>query len=170
MAGVAGFEPAMRESKSRALTAWRYPKNPKRETGSPGWTRTSDSLINSQVLYRLSYRGINATVRWHLNWRLPILPARFQASTFGVQVLNYCVRNGNRWNHLAIATRFLKVYPSYSEGCSFKTIQKKLLCQHLRIFTKTSVRHISIGQLYTPYGAYTPNLSTSSSSRCLISL
>jgi hypothetical protein len=26
--------------------------------GSPGWARTSDPLINSQVLYRLSYRGI----------------------------------------------------------------------------------------------------------------
>jgi hypothetical protein len=27
------------------------------KTGSPGWTRTSDILINSQALYRLSYRG-----------------------------------------------------------------------------------------------------------------
>ena len=26
---------------------------------SPNWTRTSDTLINSQVLYRLSYGGIN---------------------------------------------------------------------------------------------------------------
>ena len=25
--------------------------------GSPNWTRTSDTLINSQVLYRLSYGG-----------------------------------------------------------------------------------------------------------------
>ena len=28
-----------------------------KKNGSPDWTRTSDSLINSQVLYRLSYRG-----------------------------------------------------------------------------------------------------------------
>ena len=27
-------------------------------TGSPGRTRTSDQLVNSQPLYRLSYRGI----------------------------------------------------------------------------------------------------------------
>ncbi len=27
--------------------------------GSPGWTRTSDILINSQALYRLSYRGVS---------------------------------------------------------------------------------------------------------------
>ncbi len=26
--------------------------------GSPNWTRTSDTLINSQVLYRLSYGGL----------------------------------------------------------------------------------------------------------------
>lgn len=25
--------------------------------GSPNWTRTSDPLINSQLLYQLSYRG-----------------------------------------------------------------------------------------------------------------
>jgi hypothetical protein len=31
--------------------------------GSPGWARTSDPLINSQVLYRLSYRGIIRTIR-----------------------------------------------------------------------------------------------------------
>ena len=38
------------------------------------------------------------------NRQLPILPARLQASTFGVYVLNYCVRNGNRWSHIAIIT------------------------------------------------------------------
>ena len=26
--------------------------------GSPTWARTRDNLINSQVLYQLSYRGI----------------------------------------------------------------------------------------------------------------
>jgi hypothetical protein len=28
------------------------------KVGSPGWARTSDFLINSQALYRLSYRGM----------------------------------------------------------------------------------------------------------------
>ena len=28
------------------------------EIGSPSWARTSDPLINSQLLYQLSYRGI----------------------------------------------------------------------------------------------------------------
>ena len=28
--------------------------------GSPGWSRTSDFLINSQALYQLSYRGVSS--------------------------------------------------------------------------------------------------------------
>ena len=40
------------------------------------------------------------------NQQLPILPARLQASTFGLLVLNYCVRNGNRWIHQGIATGY----------------------------------------------------------------
>ena len=31
--------------------------------GSPGWARTSDFLINSQALYRLSYRGTTKSYR-----------------------------------------------------------------------------------------------------------
>jgi hypothetical protein len=34
----------------------------RRVVGSPGWARTSDPLINSQVLYRLSYRGMSCIV------------------------------------------------------------------------------------------------------------
>ena len=41
------------------------------------------------------------------NRQLPILPARHQASTFGLWMLNYCVRNGNRWNHPGIITGYL---------------------------------------------------------------
>ena len=40
------------------------------------------------------------------NRQLPILPGRLQPSTFGVYVLNYCVRNGNRWVHIAIITGY----------------------------------------------------------------
>ena len=39
-----------------------------------------------------------------LNQRLPILPGRFQPSTFGVYGLNCCVRHGNRWIPVAIVT------------------------------------------------------------------
>ena len=37
--------------------------------------------------------------------RLPILPARFQTSTFGASELNFCVRYGNRCGLTAIVTR-----------------------------------------------------------------
>ena len=36
--------------------------------------------------------------------QLPILPGRFQPSTFSVWRLNFCVRYGNRWNPPAIVT------------------------------------------------------------------
>ena len=65
--------PAQREQSGRRLasvparhgTDWapfpQVSKNAEREmcekVGSPGWARTSDFLINSQALYRLSYRG-----------------------------------------------------------------------------------------------------------------
>ena len=52
-----------------------------------------------------------------LNQRLPILPGRLQPSTFGVYELNYCVRDGNRWTLIAIATESVRV-------CTLKTTQK----------------------------------------------
>ena len=36
------------------------------EGGSPGWARTSDFLINSQALYRLSYRGVSERTQGRL--------------------------------------------------------------------------------------------------------
>ena len=48
------------------------------------------------------------------NQRLPILPGRLQPSTFGVYELNYCVRDGNRWILIAIATESVRV-------CTLKT-------------------------------------------------
>ena len=55
----------------------------------------------------------------HLNQQLPILPGRFQPSTFGVCELNYRVRHGYGCILTAIATESLRVY-------SLKTIQKKV--------------------------------------------
>ena len=36
--------------------------------------------------------------------RRPTLPGRFQPSTIGAKRLNFCVRDGNRWDPLAIIT------------------------------------------------------------------
>ena len=33
-----------------------------------------------------------------------MLPGRFQPSTFGTEGLNFCVRDGNRWDPFVIAT------------------------------------------------------------------
>ena len=38
---------------------------------------------------------------------LPIFTASHPATIVGVQVLNFCVRDGNRWTHLTINTNYL---------------------------------------------------------------
>ena len=69
--------------------------------GSPNWARTSDIMINSHALYRLSYGGI------YKCWRLPIFTGRFQPTIFGTTELNFCVRDGNRWTLSVINTNYL---------------------------------------------------------------
>ena len=69
--------------------------------GSPNWARTSDIMINSHALYRLSYGGI------YKCWRLPIFTGRFQPTIFGTTELNFCVRYGNRWTLSVINTNLL---------------------------------------------------------------
>ena len=46
---------------------------------------------------------------FHVNQQLPILPGRFQPSTFGVCELNYRVRHGYGCILTAIATESLRV-------------------------------------------------------------
>ena len=123
--------------------------------GSPGWTRTSDTLINSQVLLPTELRRnmllsckrkltldslslvdltsltkskvisltetrdtlINSQVllptelRRNIDMRKcrhsPIFPRRRHLSIFGVYELNFCVRNGNRWDLTAICIDYL---------------------------------------------------------------
>jgi hypothetical protein len=99
-----------------------------------------------------------------LNWQLPILPARLQASTFGLWMLNCCVRYGNRWFHPGIITRSIESLFSqnYTEETSMlATFQAYLLSQALDLLVQ--VRFI-------PHGTPTPCLSTSSSSRGLTRL
>ena len=78
--------------------------------GSPNWARTSDIMINSHALYRLSYGGIySKTPLWvyALCWHLPIFPGRHQPSIFGTTELNFCVRYGNRCTLVTINTYLL---------------------------------------------------------------
>ena len=95
--------------------------------------------------------------------QLPTLPGRRQPSTIGLCVLNYCVRNGNRWNHAGIVTECVRKH-----SCSLKTIQKKVT-EHLspsrityylsgqrlffrRLPYKSSPRPISTGPLHPLQG------------------
>ena len=118
-------------------------KNPRKRLrygvfyGSPGWTRTSDTLINSQVLLPTELRrNIKsdpvrcvrpADRNWHdlrrkiYTWKCrhsPIFPRRRHLSIFGVYELNFCVRNGNRWNLIAICTDFHIQERSHTFVCS----------------------------------------------------
>ena len=78
--------------------------------GSPNWARTSDIMINSHALYRLSYGGIKKKREKQKLFsilksrRLPILPGGCPPSIVGEDELNYCVRQGNRWDLIAIIT------------------------------------------------------------------
>ena len=79
--------------------------------GSPSWTRTNDTAVNSRVLYRLSYGGILKPTKQSLIGYLcrhrPIFPGRFQPSIFGTNELNYRVRNGNGWTLILISTNYM---------------------------------------------------------------
>ena len=46
----------------------------------------------------------------------PILPGRVQPSTFGTEGLNFCVRDGNRWDPFVIATGNCELV-KWSIGC-----------------------------------------------------
>ena len=84
----------------------------------------------------------------------PTLPGRLQPSTIGVLRLNFCVRNGNRWNPQAITTaiceRCLRALP-----CTLTTVYEYLLRDLFIISlgliesTKSSYRPISIIKLHT---------------------
>ena len=41
---------------------------------------------------------------FQLSRRLPIFTSRFQLTIFGTSELNFCVRNGNRWDLTVIDT------------------------------------------------------------------
>ena len=67
---------------------------------------------------------------FHASRRLPIFTRRFQRTILGTSELNFCVRNGNRWNLTVIVTdqydwfsiTFLFYFVQcFLEGRAFKT-------------------------------------------------
>ena len=75
--------------------------------GAPNWARTSDPLINSQMLCQLSYGSIYCVsfLKKEIRQR-STLPGGHPPSTIDAIELNFCVRYGNRWFLKAIATGF----------------------------------------------------------------
>ncbi len=89
--------------------------------GWGSWIRTNECGSQSPVPYRLAIPQSNnkhylitdtrlSKITWYqLNRQHPILPGGCPPSTFGLWMLNYCVRNGNRWIHPGIATGFMSI-------------------------------------------------------------
>ena len=44
---------------------------------------------------------------------LPIFTASHPATIVGVRVLNFCVRDGNRWTHMTINTNYLVTHTGF---------------------------------------------------------
>ena len=87
---------------------------------------------------------------------LPIFPASHPASIVGEGVLNFCVRDGNRWTHTPINTNFFgdcsptKGYTLKTEhGHSISQITSGCLFESACSNCRSSPRLISISQLHT---------------------
>ena len=96
---------------------------------------------------------------------LPIFPASHPASIVGESVLNFCVRDGNRWTHTPINTNF-KRSSSLLKGYTLKTEHGHAFCILLQASLSLLVPIVgqALGLLvsvsYTHYCASTPDLST----------
>ena len=78
------------------------------------WLETALVGLASRRLAKRKKAYLQVDLFLLVNQQLPILPGRLQPSTFGVYELNYCVRDGNRWILIAIATESVRV-------CTLKT-------------------------------------------------
>ena len=79
--------------------------------GDPWENRTPDFAVRGRRLSRLTkgpYFGEKAVFspNKEKSRHLPIFPGRLQPSIFGTTKLNFCVRNGNRWNLGVIGTGY----------------------------------------------------------------
>ena len=108
--------------------------------------------------------------------RRPILPGRFQPSTFSVLRLNFCVRDGNRWDPQAIITGniSLSTHLQNRTGLTLETFVEILSfrpknCVRLAFAFQTLDQALDrlVSSSSTSYGASTDDLSTSSSLRGL---
>ena len=63
-----------------------------------------------------SYSGKNKKTSTKVEvfvFALPIFPGSHPPSIVGVHVLNFCVRDGNRWTHMTINTNYLVTHTGF---------------------------------------------------------
>ena len=95
--------------RQKGLSTYKKDTRKKQVPSSNGQRQPIIFALRARFLGRFRIRPVAQSLSLldrSVNWQLSILPGRLHPSTFDVQVLNYCVRNGNRWNHLAIVTRY----------------------------------------------------------------
>ena len=82
------------------------------KNGDPWENRTLDYAVRGRRLNRLTkgpwkqHISVLFAFKKEKSRRLPIFPGRLQPSIFGTTKLNFCVRNGNRWNLGVIGTGY----------------------------------------------------------------
>ena len=104
--------------------------------------------------------------------RLPIFTRRFQRTIFGTSELNFCVRNGNRWNLTVIDTDRSDwpsiTYLLYFVQCFLKDVPSKLNnhCSHFVIDLRIQANcgqalDLLVHTCWMDHSTYTLCLSTS---------
>ena len=74
----------------------------------PSWVGQRIVLPSASVQWTLAGRKKPRSFDRGFMLALPIFPGSRPPSIVGVHVLNFCVRDGNRWTHMTINTNFVK--------------------------------------------------------------
>ena len=114
--------------------------------GDPCGNRTHVNGVRGRCLNRLTNGPYKKRSR-----HLPIFTGRFQPTIVGTSELNYCVRNGNRWDLTVIDTgriychifgrifSFLRYIPSkLNKNCAWQTEYQSRLGQALDLLVHAS--------------------------------
>ena len=90
----------------------------------------------------------------------PTLPGRLQPSTIGVLRLNFCVRNGNRWNPQAITTAMGElIYQVCNLTTAYELLRSIFIISEVLDQLNQAIDRL-VSSSYTHYCASTDDLST----------
>ena len=68
--------------------------------------QVTDASLWIPIVPAKAKKNLHITVEVIFVFALPIFTASHPATIVGVHVLNFCVRDGNRWTHMTINTNF----------------------------------------------------------------